>query len=362
MSEKNRKRLYPFKFVPTEFEKPWGTEKWTVADLGFADSEISEGWLAGNTMSDLMETYLERVTGESVYQGYGRQFPVFVKFADIHGRMPLTVHPDDSVAVQRYDALGKAKLWYVQDAAPDARLYIGFKRQVSASEFYEKCLDGTVYGLMNEVVPAKGSHWFIAPGTVHAAIGKVKLACICESSDADFILHNPYDTQEDSDTRMLHISESLDFVNLDKSAIEEGRIDCAPDAAESTIVLRKEFNAAQFNLSAPLHIFTEKYGSYIVYACVAGEVAVQVQGEDGNMENYVVPEGEAVLIPAEVPDFFLVPRDRDTVLLEVVTLPSDDLDDYIDPNTEPFLEGEDYGGLDDGDGGLDDEVPDDEEN
>ena len=47
-------------------------------------------------------------------------------------------------------------------------------------------------------------------------------------------------------------------------------------------------------------------------------------------------------------DFYLVPRDRSTLLLEVVTRPEDELDDYIDPNTEAFLENEDYEGLEDG--------------
>ena len=47
-------------------------------------------------------------------------------------------------------------------------------------------------------------------------------------------------------------------------------------------------------------------------------------------------------------DFYLVPRDRSTLLLEIVTRPEDELDDYIDPNTEAFLANEDYEGLEDG--------------
>ena len=47
-------------------------------------------------------------------------------------------------------------------------------------------------------------------------------------------------------------------------------------------------------------------------------------------------------------DFYLVSRERSTVLLEAVTRPSEYVDDYIDPATEAFLEGEDYEGLEDG--------------
>ena len=49
-----------------------------------------------------------------------------------------------------------------------------------------------------------------------------------------------------------------------------------------------------------------------------------------------------------MPDFFLVPRDTDTLLLEAVTRPVEEVDGYIDPETEAFLENEDYEGLEDG--------------
>ena len=38
-----------------------------LADLGTSESEVVNGWLAGSTVSELMETYLERVVGEHVY-------------------------------------------------------------------------------------------------------------------------------------------------------------------------------------------------------------------------------------------------------------------------------------------------------
>ena len=56
-----------------------------------------------------------------------------------------------------------------------------------------------------------------------------------------------------------------------------------------------------------------------------------------------------------MPDFYLVPRDRETVLLEAVTRPVEAADEYIDPNTEAFLENEDYEGLEDG--AFDDDEP-----
>ena len=44
---------------------------------------------------------------------------------------------------------------------------------------------------------------------------------------------------------------------------------------------------------------------------------------------------------------YLVPKDRSTVLLEAVTRPVEEMDEYIDPETEAFLDDEDYEGLED---------------
>ena len=108
----------------------------------------------------------------------------------------------------------------------------------------------------------------------------------------------------------------------------------------------------KLNLTDPLHIYTEQFSTFIIYMCVEGEASVQVPvenaaGEKG-MDNYILKAGETMLIPAQMSDFYLVPRDKSTVLLEAVTRPVDELDEYIDPMTEAFLDDEDYEGLEDG--------------
>ena len=85
------KKLYPFKFEPVASRRPWGGsalvkelgkkfvecdedgnetvlgedvligESWELADMGIEDSVVANGWLAGNTISELMETYLDNV-------------------------------------------------------------------------------------------------------------------------------------------------------------------------------------------------------------------------------------------------------------------------------------------------------------
>ena len=103
----------------------------------------------------------------------------------------------------------------------------------------------------------------------------------------------------------------------------------------------------------------DKFESFIVYICLEGAASIQVPStnEKGEayMENYEFAKGETILVPADMPDFYLVPRDRSTLLLEAVTRPQEEVDEYIDPNTEAYLENEDYEGLEDG--AFDDEEP-----
>ena len=158
------RKLYPFKFLPIGEDFAWGgreletrydksfvasdgkgritrmekgsrvAESHEIADLGYRDSQILDGWLAGNSLSEVMDMYLDRIVGERAFEYYGRQFPVSVKLIDAEGPVPLMVHPDDVTAGQRYDFLGKTEMWYVLDTRPGAWVSLGFKRETDASE------------------------------------------------------------------------------------------------------------------------------------------------------------------------------------------------------------------------------------
>ena len=414
------KKLYPFKFIPVASRRPWGGnalvndlgkkfvdvdsdgnesilgsdvligESWELADMGIEDSVVAEGWLAGNTISELMETYLERLVGENVYNYYGRQFPLLIKFLDINDKLSVQVHPDDEVAAERYDSLGKAEIWYVMDAKPGAKMYCGFTRDMTAQEFYDRCKNGTVEEVLNVIYPKKGDVIYITPGTVHAADGGLLIAEIQESSDMTFRLYDWGREFNPATSRQTHLEEAIDIIDYrpfdfglyrkgplwgdeaSNSPCKAHECDCHDDECHcndqehechchdhkdeggivETLVESPQFNVTKLHLSDPLHIYTEKFESFIIYICLEGGASVQVPSTKENgeayMMNYEFAKGETILIPAELPDFYLVPRDRSTLLLEAVTRPAEDLDEYIDLSTEAFLDNEDYEGLEDG--------------
>ena len=333
-----------------------------LSDMGFVDSVIENGWLAGNTIGELMETYLERIVGEKVYNYYGRQFPVLIKFLDINDRISVQVHPDDEIAAERYDSLGKAEAWYILDAKPGAKIYAGFNKDMTAQELYDRCKDGTVEEVMNVIVPKKGDSLIIPPGTVHSAGGGILIAEVQESSDLTFRLYDWGREFNPATARPLHLEEAIDLIDynkFDQSLFRQAE-HAHDEGVSVNLAERPEFCVTKINLTDPLHIYTEQFESFIIYICVEGAASIQVPSENEKgeacMDNYEIKKGETILIPAEMSDFYLVPRDKDTVLLEAVCRPEDDMDAYIDPNTEAFLEGEDYEGLEDGDDDDDDDA------
>ena len=324
MDMEAEKKLYPLRFCPVEVERPWGKEMYDLADLGVVDSEVASGWLIGDNLSDLMETYIDRVVGDDVYYYYGRQFPVSVRRLQITGRTPLWVSPDDEIAAERYDALGKAKLWYVAAAGPQAKLFLGFRQDMTASAFYEGSQGGTLKDQLNQVLPAVGEAYYIAPGTVHAA-EDVELIEIAEASLLDIPVFHWGQVSEEDD---LGIADALDFVILKAYA---KNVFTAEKPADTEF-----FTVRCLPLAEPLRRFPEQQGSFLVYTCTEGEVSLQAEG----MEHILLRKGQSLLVPAEISEVVLTPGSREAAVLETTVHTVESPDSYINPDAEAFLDGE----------------------
>ena len=92
--------LYPFKFRPQLFHKLWGGhtiekwydhvpsnyenvgEAWVISDIEKFPTEVSNGPHEGDSLQDLLEVYMDELVGERVYDTFGNQFPLLMKFID----------------------------------------------------------------------------------------------------------------------------------------------------------------------------------------------------------------------------------------------------------------------------------------
>ena len=344
--EETSKKLYPMRFVEKEAEMPWGQVCYQIADLGAIDSMVYDGWLGGNSLSELMGTFLERVVGDDAFEFYGLQFPILVKVMKTSGRQPLQINAADDVAEERYDSFGKTSFWFVKEASEDASLFLGLNRDVDAGEFYRRCQEGTAEEILNEIHPKAGDSFVIKPGTVYAAGPGLTIVEISECSELSFNLET--ELEEAFDLIDFHLFTPTSG-GIDPSAtvatlgnVRGGTADVVGGGVREADVERgvntsgckladcDEFKVTKFDLENPLHIFSDQPGSFAIYHCISGEAFVQAPTESGGYENYPLKAGASILVPSEVNDFMLFPAADKTVLLEATverrTLP----DSYTD--------------------------------
>ncbi|MBO4263824.1 MAG: hypothetical protein J5871_04005 [Bacteroidales bacterium] len=324
------RKLHPFTFCRIQDDYVWGSEEFQLADLGYRDSLVGNGRFAGNLLSEMMDTYMDRMVGDNVFTFWGRQFPVQVKDIRVTGKMPLRVHPDAETAGQRYDCLGREKLWYVKRAGRDACLMLGFKRDTDAGEVYAACGDGSIGELLNCVAPHEGQYFHIRPGVPHAASGEVELVEISESSSLDFCLcaWGQALGEEEFDSSFT-LADALDFIDYRAFSADKAPLS-RPDGAMCTLLDLPEFSVASIKLSAPLSFDTGTCDAFIVYTCLKGAASVQLH-IPGDGARFPLKAGETMLVPAECPGFRLVPEAADTEILETTVRHREEKDAYINP-------------------------------
>lgn len=320
MEDGNRK-LYPLRFVDEGADVSWGHVCYHIADLGFKDSMIVNGWFSGNTLSELMGTYMERVTGDDAFEYYGLQFPLLVKVMDVSHWQPLQVNAGDRTAEERYDSFGKTALWYILESGEDSTLCLGFNREVEAASFYERCLEGRPGEVLNYIHPSKGDVFVIQPGTVYAAGPGLKVLEIAECSELSFNLCDL--DQEAGPSEDLLLEEAFDIIDF------HAYVPVPPPSREGEgpqrlLARYPEFTVTELDLKDPLRIYSDQPGSFAAYHCLKGSASVQVP----DAEPCHLDEGQTVLVPSENHDFILAPAAPGTVLLEAMVEKRTVVDSY----------------------------------
>lgn len=305
--------LYPLKFKPQHIPKIWGSESWQVSCYGQFVSVVSNGSFAGDTLQDLLETYMDELVGESIYSIYGNRFPILEKFIDAQDSLSVQVHPDDMTAYDRHRESGKTEMWYVVDAAEGATLVLGFAQELDMDELQQALADHRLNDLLHLVPVQTGDVIFLPPGTVHALNKGIRVAEIQQSSDLTYRIYDYDRLGLDGNMRPLHIQEALEVIDytvneqpkVEYDAPELGAVNLIEDVHFTTNLLC--FNQEIGRDYAPLD-------SFVTYMCVEGEATVY--SADCDQPPIRIAKGETVLIPACLNDIQLKPLSSSVKLLE----------------------------------------------
>lgn len=312
MSKKNY--LYPLKFDTIFKEKIWGGTKikdvlnkdfsplkncgetWEISGVPGNLSQVAEGNLQGKTLPDLIEEYKDDLVGSKVYEQYGHEFPLLVKFIDAAQDLSIQVHPDDKLAKARHNSLGKSEMWYIFQADEGAKLISGFNKNTNKEEYLEHLNNGKLTDLLNEEHVVSGDCFYLPAGRVHT-IGKgLLLAEIQQSSDVTYRIYDFDRTDDKGNKRELHTEEALDA--LDYSHHSDYKTNYQTCLNEAIPLVKSQYFQTNL-LDFTTGIIREHYDkdSFVIYTCLEGEAEISTQGHNAS-----ICMGSAVLVPRKFPE------------------------------------------------------------
>lgn len=320
--------LYPLKFRPILKQTIWGGNKlagksespdiqesigesWEISGVQDNVSVVAEGLLEENTLEELIEVYMGDLVGDKVYEKFGIEFPLLIKYIDARNNLSIQVHPDDQTARERHNAFGKTEMWYVAGADTDARLILGFSKDSDKSEYLNRLRDNTLPEILNTRQVTQGDCFFIPAGTVHAICQGCFIAEIQQTSDVTYRIYDYDRRDKDGNLRELHTELATDVIRFD--AQQEHAIHYHQHENHTEELVSCDYfttNFLKFDKEIEKDYF--ELDSFVIHMCLEGKYTL-VYDTDKTIQ---VNKGDTILIPACLKNVFLIPE-KEARILEI---------------------------------------------
>jgi mannose-6-phosphate isomerase len=328
-------RLYPLKFEPQILDKMWGGSKlketlnkpttsdkagesWEISGVEEHISKVSNGFLAGNNLEELIEVYMGDLVGDKVFEEFGSNFPLLIKFIDANDVLSIQVHPDDQLAKERHNSFGKTEMWYVLQAEEHSELIVGFNREVNKDIYLKKLKENKLLSILNAEHVTRGDVYFIPAGRVHAIGAGILLAEIQQTSDVTYRIYDFERKDSDGNYRELHTDMAVDAIDYNYYSNYKNNYEDL-DNTPSELVSCKYFTTNKLNLYSPICKNITSLDSFVIYMCLDGTCNINYYDN----ESIHLKKGESILIPASLDDYSLNPAEK-VELLEVYIPPEKD--------------------------------------
>lgn len=304
--------LYPLKFKTIYKDKIWGGQKirtylhkdfgslpncgetWEISGVKSDVSVVANGSLAGESLADLLVKYKDELVGKKIYERFGNEFPLLVKFIDANEDLSIQVHPDDKLAKERHNSFGKTEMWYVIEADPGSTLIAGFNKELTQDEYLAKFNSGHLTDVLNKEDVKAGDVFFLPAGRVHT-IGKgLLIAEIQQTSDITYRIYDFDRVDDKGNKRELHVEEAL--AAIDYKHYPEYKTKYTPEKDKSVHLVSCPYfttNVLDFDKSTGKDY--SGLDSFVIHVCLEGAYELKYNGE-----SYPVKMGECLLLPNTV--------------------------------------------------------------
>ena len=305
--------MKPFKFEPYLKETIWGGkqiaeykgikacsenigESWEISGVKGHESIVAEGGTScedkGLTISELIQKYREKLLGEKVYERFGTDFPLLIKFIDSRQDLSVQVHPDDKLAKERHGCQGKTEMWYIINTKPGAKIYAGLNKHITPEDFVRMTDKETIDGHspLMDVIAAHDSHvgdiFFLPAGRLHSIGAGNLLVEIQQTSDITYRVYDFGRRDANGNTRELHIDLAKDAI--DYNVYTDCRSTYDKDAQIAELVKCKYFDVRKLTIDKETSI-DFKNQSFVIAICLKG--TAEINGT-------CIRQGETILAPA----------------------------------------------------------------
>lgn len=303
-------KLYPLQFTPLYKYRIWGGEKlktelnkqyteenigesWEISDVSGDETVVAQGTLKGKTLRDLIKEFKGDFVGKAVYEKFGEDFPLLIKFIDAKTPLSIQVHPSNEVAKKRHNSFGKNEMWYVMQADDDAELIVGFDEKIDKEQYNKHLENNTILNAMHYENVQKGDAFYIPTGRVHAIGSGVLLAEIQQTSNITYRIYD-YDRVDEKtgDKRELHNDLAIDVIDYEVYESYKTKYEFKKNTSNK-LVHSPYFRTNILDISDTVEKDYSYIDSFIIYMCVEGSAEII-----SNENTFLLNTGETILIPA----------------------------------------------------------------
>lgn len=321
--------MYPYKFRPILKSTIWGGNKirtfkqladtnqaqigesWEISNIQGDESVVINGKDAGKNLRQLVKKYKSKLVGKENYERFGDNFPLLVKFIDARKDLSVQVHPNDELAQERHDAMGKTEMWYVIDNNDDtAHLLLGLNKEITPEEYETLIANDTICEVLSDYAVKPGDVFFLPAGHIHSIGAGCFLAEIQQTSNITYRIYDFNRRDKDGNTRELHTE--LSKAAIDYHVKEDYRTDYTPIENEPVeLVSCPYFTTSVYNLTENMTLDYSELDSFVILVCTAGECSLR--DNEGNEQS--LHAGETILLPATTEEV-CIKVDRQVTFLE----------------------------------------------
>jgi len=308
--------LYPLKFKTIFKEKIWGGQKiktilgkdfgdlencgetWELSGVQGNISEVSNGDLSGESLAKLVEQFGVNLVGETIFEKFGNEFPLLIKFIDAAEDLSIQVHPDDKLARQNHNGFGKTEMWYILQADEGASLISGFNKETNRNEYLEYFNSGRLTEILNREEAKKDDVFFLPAGRVHTIGGGLMLAEIQQTSDTTYRIYDFDREDKDGNKRELHVEDALEAIDF--THYKNYKTPFADKKNQtSSIITTPFFTTNKLSLDSAINLDRSDLDCFKIYIGVGGSASIA--GEH-------IAFGEVMLVPAEMKNYSIEPE------------------------------------------------------